>query len=201
MIGGRFKGRLIEAPKGVRLRPTKDIAKQALFNILSDKVPGGSFLELFAGSGSVGIEALSREAEEVVFVENNRLAIKSIAKNLQNIGVEYSYGLGKRKAKKHIRARLLYLDARKAVSLLGEKKEKFDLIFLDPPYYMDKLETNLLKICHYDILRPHSLVIAEHNQRQILPQQIAMLRLMFSKRYGDTILSFYQMKPRLMERK
>lgn len=174
-------------PQGVTIRPTKDMVKEALFSILGKKVCAASFLELFAGSGSIGIEAKSRGAKVVTFVENNRLCIRAIEANLRRMGIT---------------AALLPLDAERAVKVLDQKRQKFDFIFLDPPYYQDKprpcvqgrdkLKNCLIKICHYDILKPHSLVIAEHSKRQILPQQLVTLRLKLTKRYGDAVLSFYQ---------
>jgi len=179
VIAGRFKGRQLTMPKGAKIRPSSQKVKEALFNILGQEISGASFLELFAGSGNIGIEGLSRGAACVTFVENNRLCIRAIKDNLKRLGVS---------------AEVLSLDAERAIELLGQKGERFDFVFLDPPYYQDKLKNCLIKLNSYDILGPHSYVIAEHNKREALPQQLPKLRLMFTKSYGDAVLSFYQRK-------
>ena len=180
-------------PKGIKMRPTSQKVKEALFCILGKELCRASFLELFAGSGNIGIEARSRGAEEVFFVENNRMCIKTIEGNLARLRIPYNYGLRPQKVKKEASVTLIPLDAERAVKMLYLRCEKFDFVFLDPPYYyQNKLKNCLIKICLYDILKPHSYVIAEHHKKQILPQQILRLRLMFTKSYGDTALSFYQ---------
>ncbi len=181
VIAGKLKGYIIKMPKGLRIRPTKDMVKEALFSVLGKKVCAASFLELFAGSGSIGIEAKSRGAKTVTFVENNRLCIRAIEANLRRMGIS---------------ATLLALDAEKAIEMFGQKKQRFDLVFLDPPYYHDKLKNCLIKICHYGILNPHSLVIAEHNKREVLPELLPKLKVVFSKKYGEAVLTFYQVRAR-----
>ena len=179
VIAGKFKGYILKMPKGVKIRPTKDMVKEALFSILGKKVYGASFLELFAGSGSIGIEAKSRGAGVVTFVENNCLCIRAIKANLKRMGIT---------------AALLPLDVERAVKVLDQKRQKFDFIFLDPPYYQDKLKNCLIKICRYDILKTCSLVIAEHSKREILPHLLPKLKAMFTKRYGEAVLTFYQVR-------
>lgn len=172
-------------PKGVKIRPTSQKVKEALFSILGSQIYEVSFLELFAGSGSVGIEAISRGAGQVFFVENNRLCIKAIEENLKSLGLEYSP------------ATLLPFAAERAIKALARKRQRFDFVFLDPPYYEEKLKNCLIKLTSYDILNPRSWVIAEHNHKQVLPQQLSRLKVMFTKTYGDTALSFYEVRPKL----
>ena len=202
VIAGEFRGRLLKTPKGLKIRPTSEKVKQALFNILGQRVSGAQFLELFAGTGSIGIEARSRGAETITFVENNRLCLRTIEENLRHLGIRSSHGLKGLNLEKEASALLLAFDAEEAIQALYQKKQKFDFIFLDPHYYQDKprpctqerdkLKNCLIKMCRYDILKPRSLVIAEHNKKQILPQQLPALRIMFTKTYGDAALSFYQ---------
>lgn len=182
----------------MKIRPTSQKVKEALFCILGQAIPGSSFLELFAGSGSIGIEAKSRGAQRVFFVENNRICIKTIEANLKHLKIAYKFGLKSRPApnQKEASVRLLTLPAAKAIKILNQEGEKFDFVFLDPPYRQDSLKNSLINICLYDILKPHSYVIAEHSQSQVLSQHLLKLRLMFTRRYGDTALSFYQRRPR-----
>jgi len=203
IIAGKFKGHIIKLPKlachakgragrGVKIRPTSQKVKAALFNVLGGKIEGASFLELFAGSGNIGIEAASRGAGVLTLVESNRFCIRTIEENLRHIGMRYSYGLAGLDAGKGTGTILLPLDAERALRLLCQKGRKFDFLFLDPPYYQDKLKNCLIKVCSYDILKSRSLVIAEHSKGEILPPVFSGLRLMLTKRYGDTILSFYE---------
>ena len=216
VIAGKFKGRVLKMPRGIKIRPTSQKVKEALFCILGKELCGASFLELFAGSGNIGIEAKSRGAEKVFFVENNRMCVKTIESNLTRLRIPYNYGLRAQKIKKEASVTLIPLDVERALKMLYRRREKFDFVFLDPPYYQTQARkspstitlsdfrsgmafilsyttrNSLIKTCLYDILKPHSYVIAEHHKKQILPQQILRLRLMFTKSYGDTALSFYQ---------
>jgi 16S rRNA (guanine(966)-N(2))-methyltransferase RsmD len=181
IISGKFKGHILKVPKGVGIRPTSEKVKKALFDILGPAVSGASFLELFAGSASVGLEARSRGASRVLLVENNRICVKTIRENLAKL-----------KLLREPDVLLLPVDVQEAWELLSRQGERFDFIFLDPPYAQGHLKNCLIKITQYDILNPRSYVIAEHGKEQILPQGLAKLKLMFTRRYGDSALSFYQ---------
>jgi len=186
-------------PAGIR--PTQNKVRKALFDILGD-VQGLSFLELFAGSGAVGIEALSRGVEEAVFVEEDRRCIEEIKHNLSVF--EFS------------RSRVLALDALRAIRLLGQGHKKFDIIFLDPPYYKGaayrrlasrglsadeslrkESEETLAKkalqtLSDYDILAADGFVITQHFRKDNLPDTLGVLTLFRQSKYGDTQLSFYR---------
>ena len=139
IIGGEYRSRQIMMPKGVEIRPTQDKVRQAVFNILGD-VNGKVVLELFAGSGAFGIEALSRGAKSVTFVDNNFSCIQTIKSNLESLDIPHSvYDL--------IRA-----DAINVLARLGKQEEKFDIVFLDPPYYKGLAKKCLINIDNYDIL-------------------------------------------------
>lgn len=189
---GKYKGCLLKLPKTTEMRPTAQKVKEALFNILGEKTAGSSFLELFAGSGAVGIEALSRGAKDVVFAEKNRDCLKALDRNLRQIGISCNYGWDAVTAGERFPALILPYEAGKAVELLHREKARFDLVFLDPPYYQNELKNCLIKICHYDILKSYALVIAEHSKSEDLPERFPLLTLMFAKRYGDAVLSFYE---------
>jgi len=200
IISGKYKGRTIKMPKGIR--PTQNKVRKALFDILGE-INGLSFLELFAGSGAVGFEALSQGAKEVVFVEKDRKCIEKIEENLSVLAFS--------------RSRVLALDALVAIKQLGESGEKLDIIFLDPPYYKRKVprhhasrssagdsgskvavmgeslsKKTLQTLGAYDILAPNGFIVVQHFKKDNLPDRLGDLVLFKQARYGDTILSFYK---------
>lgn len=177
VISGKYKGRQVRMPKGIR--PTQNKARKALFDILGD-IADLSFLELFAGSGVVGIEALSLGAKEVVFVEEYPECAKTIKENLASLGLLGDSVIG--------------LDVFSALKRLSEGKRKFDLIFLDPPYYQELAKKTLQTLAAYDILAPYGLIIAQHFKKDNLSSTAGDLILFRQAKYGDTILSFYQKK-------
>jgi len=179
IIGGEYKSRLIAMPKGVEIRPTQDKVRQAIFNILGD-VYGKKVLELFAGSGAFGIEAISRGAKDATFVDNNFKCAQTIKANLESLGVnESKYSI--------IRANALGVLPR-----LAKQEEKFDIVFLDPPYYKDMAKNCLININAYDILSPVGLVIIEHFKKDALNAELERLIFVDGRRYGDTVISIYK---------
>lgn len=174
---GIYKGRTLKMPEGIR--PTQNIARKAIFDILGD-IKDLSLLELFAGSGAVGLEAASRGVKEVVFVENNFQVLKVLTQNL-------SYLL-------YTTYDILSLDAQTAVKKLAQDGRKFDIIFLDPPYYQELLKKTLQTLEAYDILSPTGLIVAQHSKKESLPERLGVLSLLKQSTYGDTKLSFYQKK-------
>ena len=179
IISGKYKGRIIRMPKGIR--PTQNKVRKALFDILGD-IQGLSFLELFAGSGAVGIEALSLGAKQVVFVENNSDCLKALKNNFTYLLPTTYY--------------LLPLDVFIAIKKMSKNKKQFDIIFLDPPYLRDVTPTGakktLLNLSTYDILSPNGFIVAQHFKKDILPDRIGNLIILRQAEYGDTVLSFYR---------
>ena len=180
IIGGEFRGRLIDMPAVKDMRPTSDKVCEAIFNIISQKIAGASFLDLFAGSGAVGLEALSRGAADVTFVDIQKKCTASIEKSIASLSINKDT------------VNILKYDAIKAMEKLSDLKYRFDLIFLDPPYYGDWVKKCLINIERYDILKHSSLVICEHFKKDIVPESLGGFKLVRQKRYGDTVLSFYQ---------
>lgn len=180
VTSGTLKGRQLAVAGGIR--PTQERVRKALFDVLQQVIEGGVFLELYAGSGAVGIEALSNGACEVVFVEKD-VGCQKVIKN--NIAM---FGLGLDKADTSI----LSMDSLAAIDVLAEKKKQFDIIFLDPPYYGDHAKNTLQKLSSCDILAPHCTIVVEHNKKDILEVTIDKLTCFKQKRYGDTMLSFYR---------
>lgn len=164
------------------LRFTSGKLKQAIFNILGERVSGANFLELFAGSGAVGGEALKRGAESVTFVDRD---IKRC--NVQGARCEV------KPSTFHLEPRtiILQMDAFYAIRRFGKTGERFDIIFLDPPYYGALAKKTLNLIARYDILSKTGIVIVEHYKKDILPEAAGHLTLFKQRRYGDTSLSFY----------
>src|SRR5690625_4867518 len=127
VIAGDFKGSRLQSVPGTKTRPTSDKIKEAIFNIIGPFFAGGMCLDLFAGSGSLGLEALSRGMEKVVFVDKNKQAIKCINRNIEHV-------------KAIDKVKVLRMDAFKAINFLANKQHKFDLIILDPPYDVISIE-------------------------------------------------------------
>ena len=178
VIGGEFKGRQLSVPGGRRIRPTSDRVREAIFDILGPAWTFQRVLDLFAGTGSLGIEALSRGAEEAVFVEQSKGALTVLKGNLKALGLKS-------------RSWVLPLIAKRGIAVLGERGESFDLIFMDPPYGKDVVGKTLEEITRSGILASTGVIVAEHATRdRILPPPD--LTLSQQRRYGDTTVSFFQ---------
>ncbi|HUL00324.1 MAG TPA: 16S rRNA (guanine(966)-N(2))-methyltransferase RsmD [Nitrospirota bacterium] len=173
--GGIGKGRRLKVPSGSHVRPTSDKVKQALFNILSDRVDSAVFLDLYAGAGGIGIEALSRGAAQVTFVDASRESLNVIKQNISQAGFNE-------------RALVLLSEA---ATFLKKKSGPYDIVFLDPPY-SEALEPILKLIADATILKHGSIIIIEHFKKQPPPREITQLTLYREARYGDTVLTFYK---------
>ncbi|NQS75335.1 MAG: 16S rRNA (guanine(966)-N(2))-methyltransferase RsmD [Peptococcaceae bacterium] len=179
VIAGSAKKRKLKTPAGLVVRPTSDRVKEALFNILGDCVINSSFLDLFAGSGNIGIEALSRGAASVIFVETNSKALHIIKENLRVTGfVEKS--------------QLIRGEVTAVLTQLGRKNKLFNIIFLDPPYLKDYEASTLTGIIRHRLLEADGMVVVESSKGHHLPRKIEELILVRQERYGDTLLSFYR---------
>jgi len=179
VIAGKFKGRKLLKPDSKDIRPTRDIVKEALFNILGPGIAGMSFLDLYAGTGSVGIEACSRGASEVVFCELKEDAIGVLEKNLANLDIADS-------------CRVVKGDVMSVLSARYALNRSFDIVFMDPPYRDDLAKKTLNAICVYDIIAPQGLALCEHYAEEDLPEVIGCLSLLEKRRYGNSAISFYR---------
>jgi len=179
VIGGSARGRKLKAPKGVTVRPTAARVKESLFNILPHKFSGLRVLDLFAGSGNVSIEALSRGADEVVMVEESARSAATIRENLTRLGL-------------NCKAQLWIAPVNRSLRKLDAAGEKFDLIFLDPPYDKGLATKTLEAISRSFLLSPAGVIAAEHSGREILKACYGDLILNDQRRYGDTLLSFFR---------
>lgn len=175
ITGGKFRGRKIKSPPKLISRPTLDRVREALFNILGNDLTGIRFFDLYAGVGLVGIEALSRGADEVVFVEKDAGLARILRENLRLIGEERKGKIYRGSAGRVI-ARLLETPA--------------DVIFLDPPYAGGEAGLLLAKLGDAGI-SPKTKVVVQHHGKTKLPPTVGNLRKMREERYGDTLLSFF----------
>lgn len=178
VIAGLFKGRILERIETQSIRPTSDRVKEAMFSILGDKVINCSFLDLFAGSGSVGIEAYSRGAAEVVFIDSNKDSIKVLRNNLVKIGLKEGI-------------EVYNTDYSNAISKLASRRKIFDIIFLDPPYKQNISFDAIKKIFKNNILSSYGIIIIEQNVKEFTNEEIYTYKLIKKKIYGNTQLSFY----------
>jgi len=163
------------APKGSHTRPALDRIKESLFSILFD-VSGQTILDLFAGSGSVGIEALSRGATSATFVENNSAALKAMTTNLKACGFEEQSTIMKQ-------------DVDRALDKLSKQNVSFDLIFVDPPYLKDLVNVSLAKIGSSNLAHSGSRIVVEHHPKEPI-EEIEGLTLTDTRTYGQTLISF-----------
>jgi 16S rRNA (guanine(966)-N(2))-methyltransferase RsmD len=181
VIAGSAKGRRLLTPKDQSVRPTSGRVKEALFSILSPRVPNSRFLDLFAGTGAIGIEAVSRGAAHAVFVEPARASLRLLRENLQRCGMTAHAEIIARPAIEFLRAP-------------GLASPTFDLIFADPPYSLTAPEDVLSSVAQSVILDPNSIVILEHASAASVPEQIGRLVRTRQYRYGDTALSRFEVK-------
>ena len=184
VIAGTYRSRILKSLKGLALRSTSDRLRETLFNVLGSSVTGSRFLDLFAGTGAIGIEALSRGAAEVVFVENHPPAMALVRRNLASLGIRSG-------------ATVLALDAHRALEKLASRQKRnavrFDFIFLDPPYAAAKDYSRVLEFLgSADLLASGGIVVAEHRRSFALPEVAGELLRYRVLKQGDAALSFYR---------
>ena len=179
VIAGRYKSRRLAAPPGVATRPTSDRLRETLFNVVAPRIPDSVWLDLFAGSGAVGIEALSRGARSVSFVESSSAAARTIRKNLHTLDIEDGFEVIER-------------EAATALRMLDAQAVSYDFCFLDPPYRkMGDYEQILGFLSQSRLITPESHVIAEHDKHFDPGTEFGSLRRHRVLRQGDAVLSFY----------
>lgn len=184
VIAGKFRSRPLKSPKGLALRPTSDRLRETLFNVLAERIPGSCFVDVFAGTGAVGIEALSRGAREVTFVENHIPALRLIRLNLQSLEIQSG-------------AKVLALDALRGLQRIAANPSAIaspvDIVFLDPPYAAGQDYRRVLEyLGTARFLAAGSQVIAEHRASVELPELFGSLARVRVLRQGDANLSFYR---------
>ena len=180
VIAGTFRSRALQSPRGNATRPTSDRLRETLFNVIAMRVPGARFADLYAGSGAVGIEAISRGASEVFFAEKSEPALTAIRANLRTLGILKGF----------------QVESGGIATLLKRLRgQPLDLVFLDPPYEdAEAYRTTLTALAEGELLHPESLVIAEHAKREPLLEAYGMLQRTRTLLQGDAALSFYRLK-------
>jgi 16S rRNA (guanine966-N2)-methyltransferase len=183
ILAGQGKGRRLKSPRGLETRPTGARVRQTLFDILAPELPGARFLDAFAGSGAVGLEALSRGAAKVVLVDTSGPAVAAVQENahaLRNAGGE---------------VQVFRQDARVAVLAFADQGMRFDVVYLDPPYAGELYEPVLERIGTSGLLAEGGVAVAEHFHKKVLPETIGGLVRTREVRVGDHRLSFYRPPP------
>ena len=174
VITGEARGRRLTAPAGLDTRPTTDLVKEAVFSIIQFEVPGAHVLDLFAGSGQMGVEALSRGAASAVFVDSGRAAITAVRENLEVCGFTD-------------RARVYAMDAK---AYLASCAERFDIAFLDPPYGSGAPEALLAALARR--MNENGVILCETQRGDTVPETAGPLRLTKQYRYGKTMVHLYR---------
>lgn len=181
VISGKARGLKLNAPKNEDVRPTTDRVKESLFNIINSYVLDSNVLDLFAGTGSLGIECLSRGANKCVFVDKSKESMAIVKSNIKKARVENE-------------SITLNTDFKNAIVSLGKKGEKFNIIFMDPPYYKNMFIDALSAVDENNLLEEDGIIVVEHDTVDSFPENVGRLYKNRDKKYGNTTLTFYKME-------
>jgi 16S rRNA (guanine966-N2)-methyltransferase len=179
VLAGTLKGQRLTTPRGRATRPTADQVRIACLDTLMPFLDHGPFLDLFAGAGGVGIEALSRGAPWATFVEQDGAALRALRDNVERLGLQD-------------RARIVRSDAARAVADLGAGDERFAVVFLDPPYDSPRAAPALEAVAAGEILMAGAVVVLQHGTKAPPPESPGALRLWKARRFGETTLTFFR---------
>ena len=179
IIGGKFKGRKLRSVRGIRTRPTADRTREAIFNIIAFQVQDLRVLDLFAGTGALGIEALSRGAQSAVFIDNSNSALSILRENLTGLSVESS-------------TRVIQWDLAANLKPLLSKPQAFDLVFMDPPYNKNLVVPALGHLHTSQALDSGALIIVEHSQPEPVEPDPVLFDIVDHRKYGKTLVSFFK---------
>ncbi len=181
VTGGKLGRRRLKAASSRKFRPTSTRVRTSIFNILPRDLSGARVLDIFAGSGALGIEALSRNADSVVFIDHSRESFRLIKDNLRKLGLME-------------RGTLLNKKAGPAIKQLSESGESFELVFMDPPYNEGLAGKTLSRLAQGGLLEPEGIVVVEHAKQEIIEEEYDNLVMKDRRRYGDTCVSFFEAK-------
>ncbi|MGC5327183.1 16S rRNA (guanine(966)-N(2))-methyltransferase RsmD [Brevibacillus sp. SYSU BS000544] len=179
IIAGDFKGRPLSAVPGKGTRPTTDKVRESIFNIIGPYFEGGTVLDLYAGTGGLGIEALSRGIEKAVFIDIDPKAISVIKENLSSFKLDNQ-------------VEVFRTDSHRALKALTKRELQFDLVFLDPPYAKQKIAEEIQLLQDYNLLAPDAQIVTEHDASVVLPESIGTYAKVRFVTYGDTTVSIFE---------
>jgi len=177
VIGGICKGRKLKSVRGITTRPTADRMRESLFNIIASKIPDAMILDLFAGTGALGIEALSRGAKYSVFIENNNNALSIINENILLCQMSE-------------KAKTIQWDIVKNLKCIESANPPFDIVFIDPPYKKKIIKKTIENLRKTDSLKKKTDIIVEHSSEEVLQEEFTGYRILDQRKYGKTTFSF-----------
>lgn len=177
IISGRYRGRRLKGPTGEGLRPTSDRVKESIFNILADRLSGARVMDMFAGTGNLGLEALSRDAASAIFIDSSPRSLRVLHDNLSMVGPS-------------VPAKVMTGDALRAVETLARRGERFDLVFVDPPYHQGLADRALQALSGAGIVAPGGVIVVECAAKEPAPGGHGFC-LFRTAAYGDTVVYFF----------
>lgn len=177
IISGDLKGKKLFSPKGIRIRPTADRLRESIFSILSARVAGSVVLDLFAGTGALGIEALSRGASFALFIDNDKEALSIIKKNIEICGL-------------NDRIKIAGINIERNFIDFRHEFPDVNLVFMDPPYNKNLIRPALVNLSGSRILEKEALLVIEHDLLETIPEDIPDYKIEDQRRYGKTLVSF-----------
>jgi len=181
VISGKVRGLKLDTPKNEDVRPTTDRVKESLFNIINPYIIDSNVLDLFAGTGSLGIECLSRGALSATFVDVSKDSINIVKSNVKKSRFENE-------------STILNIDFKSAIDRLKVQNKKFDIIFMDPPYYKNMFMDALSNIDNSNLLSEDGIIVVEHDTKDKFIDKIGRLEKTREKKYGNTTLTFYKLE-------
>ncbi|MGG6311277.1 16S rRNA (guanine(966)-N(2))-methyltransferase RsmD [Paenibacillus macerans] len=178
VISGSARGRALQAVPGMGTRPTTDKVKEAIFSMIGPYFEGGAVLDLFAGTGGLGIEALSRGMDKAVFIDKEFKSLETVRANLKTTGFEE-------------RAEVYKNDAERALKALSKREAAFELVFLDPPYRMKHGDALMMQMDELKLLAPQATVVLEYESSYAYPDRFGKFTQLRKAEYGETAVSIY----------
>lgn len=178
VISGSARGRTLKAVPGMGTRPTTDKVKEAIFSMIGPYFDGGAVLDLFAGTGGLGIEALSRGMDKAVFIDKEFKSIETVRQNLKAAGFE-------------AKAEVYKNDAERALKALAKREAAFDLVFLDPPYRLKNGDALMMQMDELQLLAPQAKIMLEYESSYVYPEQFGAFLQTRKAEYGETAVSIY----------